>query len=279
MQPDIQQMRKKLIKKAKLKVREKYAGSETHIIRAINVLEDLDSVFNLFSEHAREWYSAHFPELDRTVKDNETYLLLVKGLKSRENFTMAGVEKQLKDKEFSEKIAEKASSSMGSDIDEKSLNEIVRLAESALAIKKQRGKIAAFIEKEMKALMPNFTALCGETIGAKMLNEAGSFRKLAILPSSTIQVLGAEKALFKHIKTGAKPPKYGLLFQHPLVKGAKAWQKGAVARAIAGKLAIAVKEDYFGKKDVSEQLRKDVERRVEEIKKQHPEPKRKGKRK
>ena len=261
-------LRRKLISKAKKQVSEKYSEEDIHIIRAVNVLEDLDFIFNLLSEHAREWYSVHFPELNSLVRENETYLKMITDLGKRENFTKAEIEKYAKERNL-DKIAEKAKSGMGSAIGEKEMKEINSLVKNALSLKKERNSLSNFIEKETSKLMPNFSELAGPIISAKLLNEAGSFKKLAMMPSSTIQLLGAEKALFRHIKAGARPPKYGHLFQHPLVKQMKPWQKGAAARTIAGKLSIAIKEDYFGDKKIADDLKKEIEERLKEIETTH----------
>ncbi|MFH1239631.1 MAG: NOP5/NOP56 family protein [Candidatus Diapherotrites archaeon] len=265
---NLERLRKQLISKAKKQISEKYSGDDIHIIRAVNVLEDLDFIFNLLSEHAREWYSVHFPELNSLVKDNETYLKMINDLGTRENFTESKIEQYAKEKNIS-KIAEKAKSGMGSEIGEKEMGEINSLVKNALSLKKERNALSAFIEKETATLMPNFSELAGPILSAKLLNEAGSFKKLAMMPSSTMQLLGAEKALFRHIKSGARPPKYGHLFQHPLVKQMTPWQKGATARTIAGKLSMAIKEDYFGDKKIAEDLKKDLEVRLKEISETH----------
>lgn len=275
---ELQKLRKKLISKAKKQVQEKYSGRDVHIIRAVNALEDLDSIFNLLAEHCREWYSVHFPELNLLVSDNENYLKLVSELRERKNFTFAKLEKYFKEGNAARKISEKAESGMGSEIQENDFGEITELAKNALSIKRKRNALAAFIETEMNSLMPNFSALAGPVLGAKMLSEAGSIRKIALMPSSTMQLLGAEEALFRHIKTGAKPPKYGLLFQHPIVKQMKPWQRGAAARTIAGKLSIAAKEDFFSKKKINDSLKKELDARIEEIKSSHKEPKKKKQR-
>jgi nucleolar protein 56 len=91
-------------------------------------------------------------------------------------------------------------------------------------------------------------------------------------PASTIQVLGAEKALFRSLKTGARPPKHGLIFQHTLLHDAKKWQRGKIARALAGKLAIAVRADAFGGRDLGDTLKANLEKRLEEIREKYKEP-------
>jgi len=119
---------------------------------------------------------------------------------------------------------------------------------------------------------PNTRAVAGALLGARLIAIAGSLQNLAMRPASTIQVLGAEKALFRSLKTGARPPKHGLIFQHALLHDAKRWQRGKIARVLAGKLAIAARIDAFGGKYVGDSLKADVDRRLAEIREKYKEP-------
>ncbi len=261
----IAQLRKQLIHRTKKEVREHYSGRDVHIIRAINSLEDIDSVFNLLFEDVREWYSVHFPELERMVKGNETYLNLVARLCERKEFTEKNILGVYENKEQAKKIAKKAKTSIGSELKEKDALRIKQLADKSIALKKQRNALASYIESEMNEQLPNFSKIAGALLGARLLNHAGSKKKLALMPSSTLQVIGAEKALFKHLKTGSKPPKHGIIFQHPLIRRVKRKNRGKIARMLANKLSIAAKEDYFGKEDVSAKLLKQLEKRASEL--------------
>ena len=244
---DIQSLRKRLIEKAKTQIVEKYSGRDAHIIRAVNVLEDLDSIFNLLTEQLKEWHGMNFPELDNLMDDNEKYVQLVAKLGERKNFEEKKVEETVKNNEVAKKIDYAAKNSIGSEIGKNDLDEISKLANNALAIRKERAELESYVNKEMSALCPHSAKLAGSVIGAKMIAKAGSLKRLAMMPSSTIQIIGAEKALFAHLREGAKSPKYGILYQHPTVKAAKKEEKGKVARKLAGKLAIAIRQDYFGK--------------------------------
>ena len=124
----------------------------------------------------------------------------------------------------------------------------------------------------MKKIAPNITAIAGPTIGARLLAKAGGLEKLARLPASTIQVLGAEKALFRALRKGTKPPKHGILFQHPWVHGTPRWQRGKIARVIAAKLALAARIDLYRGELVKELVEK-LKERIKEIKKKYPRPK------
>jgi len=125
----------------------------------------------------------------------------------------------------------------------------------------------------MEELAPNIRAVAGALLGARMIAIAGGLQNLAMRPASTIQVLGAEKALFRSLKTGARPPKHGLIFQHTLLHDAKRWQRGKIARVIAGKLAIAARADVFGEGHfIGDDLKADINKRVEEIREKYKEP-------
>ena len=122
-----------------------------------------------------------------------------------------------------------------------------------------------FLENELQQIMPNLSRLATPLVAAKILAKLGSSERVAFMPASTLQVIGAEKALFRHLRKGARPPKHGYIFQHPLVKAAPRETRGKIARALAGKMAIAAKQDYFGKKDTGDALEKQLDARVKRI--------------
>lgn len=266
---EIEELRKRLLRKTREQVRETFSGKDFHISRAVALLEDLDSVYNLLAEHCREWYAIHFPELGRIVRESEEFLKLVAFIGKRQDFSQETVLPLYSNPEQLKKILDAVKNSVGSEITEKDLEAVQATARNALEIRKQREEISSYIEREMQAIAPNFSSIAGTLLGARMLSKAGSLRKLALLPSSTIQLLGAEKALFRHIKSGARGPKYGYLYAHPALKPLNAQQKGRAARAVAGKLSIAAKKDFFSKKkeDISKELLQELNQRMEEIKK------------
>jgi nucleolar protein 56 len=220
----------------------------------------------------REWYSVHFPELDRLVEKHETYARLVLKLGDKENFTRKNLEKEDIPKNKTEQISEIAESSMGANILEIDLAQIQNLSQKILDLYKLRENMETYLEKTMDEIAPNTKAIAGSLLGARLIAIAGGLRNLAMRPASTMQVLGAEKALFRSLKTGARPPKHGLIFQHALLHDAKRWQRGKIARAIAGKLAIAVRADAFGGHYVGDRLKADLNRRIAEIRQKYPEP-------
>ena len=258
MAKDIDQMRKNLIKRAKKQVQERYSETDVDIIRAVSVLGDLDNAFNLLAENAIEWYGGHFPELYSIVRDNETYLKIVKEFGEKENISEKKLSKLLGETGSEKKIEEKAKKSMGSPAKKKALEELQLLASNTLALKSERKRLQEFIEKEMEKLAPNFSKVAGPILGARLLAGSGGLKQLAMMPASTMQLLGAEKALFRHLTKKSLPPKYGILHEHPLISKTKRKEHGKVARALADKLSIAVKIDYFKGKFIGDKLKKEL---------------------
>ena len=265
----IDELRRRLIKKTREKVEEKYSGEEEHAIRAVNALQDLDEIFNLLSEHCREWYASHFPELEKTVQNPENLMKLVYFIGAREKFSEKSLSEVLKEKETAKTVLENAKKSMGSKIPAEALDEIKLLALNALNLKEERNSLEKFVSAQMEKIAPNLSQIAGSTLGAKLLKEAGSMRRLALMPSSTVQILGAKKAFFRHLKNPkAKTPKYGVLFQHPMVKQTPMKDKGKVARTLAGKIAIAARTDFFSKKNISKELQQSLDERTKALQKE-----------
>ena len=263
---DLKALRARLLGKAREDIRERFSGKEGHVVNAVSAIDELDAVFNTLYERAREWYGFHFPELEREIKDPETYLRLIYRLGDRSEFSGERLSGELEgNKEKAESIGKAADSSVGSGAKEEDLAEIKLLALNALNLKEERAYLVKYIENAMSGLSGNFTELCGPVVGARILARGGSLKKLAMMPSSTIQIIGAERALFQAKKTGGKGPKHGIIYQHPLVKEASRDNKGKMARALAGKLSIALKEDYFGKGNIAKGLKEKLEARAIEL--------------
>jgi nucleolar protein 56 len=193
-------------------------------------------------------------------------------LGDRENYTIEGLEKENIPKERAQLVAKAAESSMGADIAERDLQQIQELAKNVLSFYELRKNMDNYVDRTMEEMAPNVRAVAGALLGARLIAIAGSLQNLAMRPASTIQVLGAEKALFRSLKTGARPPKHGLIFQHTLLHDAKRWQRGKIARVIAGKLAIAARADAFGGHYIGDRLKADVNKRLEEIREKYKEP-------
>lgn len=257
---------------AKLRVKGTIEKRDLLVAQAILMLDDLDRGINVFMSHAREWYGTHFPELDRLMDKHETYARLVINLGSRDNFTLKNLEKEDLPKQKAEAIVKTAEASMGADLAETDLAQIQTLCQNIANLYQLRQTLETYLEKTMEEVAPNTKALAGSLLGARLIAIAGGLSNLSRKPASTIQILGAEKALFRSLKTGTLPPKHGLIFQHTFLHDAKRWQRGKIARALAGKLAIAVRTDAFGGRDIRAALKADLDKRVAEIQEKYREP-------
>ncbi len=236
---------------------------DLHVIQSINSLDEIDRIVNGMSSLLREWYGLHFPELDNIVDSILGYSHIVLAGK-RDDLT----EKVFVDAGFPETKIEMLSvvlkNSRGGDITPENLMIVQTIAKQLLELHKLRVKLEEHVETQMNLIAPNTSAILGTAVGARILARAGSLKKLATMPASTIQVLGAEKALFRSLKTGSAPPKHGLLFQHSMVHSAPRWQRGKIARAVAAKAAIASRVDFFDGK-LNRTLLEKLNVRVEEI--------------
>jgi nucleolar protein 56 len=254
---------------AKMKVKKTVEKRDLLAAQAVLSVDDMDKSLNLFMGRIREWYGLHFPELDRIVDKHETYARLVVVLGKRENFTVESLEVEGLPKVKSKTIAEVASESMGADISDDDLVKIQDMCRNVLELYSLRQSLENYVDSVMDEVAPNTKAIGGSLLGARLIALAGGLLNLAKLPASTMQVLGAEKALFRSLKTKARPPKHGIIFQHPLIHDAKRWQRGKIARALAGKLTIAARVDAFGGEYAGDELKADLDKRVEEIKERY----------
>ncbi|MEL9939842.1 MAG: C/D box methylation guide ribonucleoprotein complex aNOP56 subunit [Ignisphaera sp.] len=241
-------------------------------IQAIRAIDDIDKTLNLLAARLREWYSIHFPELDDIAKEHEEYIKIVAELGFRDSISPEALTKLGISEGRAKKIAEAAKQSIGADLSEMDMNIIQTVANIWLELFELRQKLTDYITQVMKEVAPNVTALVGPLLGARLLSLAGSLEELAKLPASTVQVLGAEKALFRALRTGGKPPKHGVIFQFPEIRKAPKWQRGKISRALATKLSIAARIDFFTGRYVGEELKQKLMERIEEIKKLYPKP-------
>ncbi len=256
----------------KMRVKKAVEKRDLVVAQAIQTIDDLDKTVNLFMSRIREWYGLHFPELSRLVEKHETYARLIANLGQRENFTSENLQKEGLPKTKAEQIAKAALASMGADLTETDLNQIQAICKNTLELYKARQTLESYLDTVMEEVAPNIQALVGYLLGARLIAISGGLSNLAKMPASTIQVLGAEKALFRALKTGTRPPKHGIIFQHKLIHDAERWQRGKLARALAGKLAIAARTDAFSGKYMGDHLKADLESRAEEIKEKYEKP-------
>jgi nucleolar protein 56 len=254
------------------KVRRISEKLDLHISQSINALDELDKIINVIGARFREWYGLHFPELDYLIQNIFTYAEIVKLAGNRNNIDLNMLENLGIESKRADMILVAVQRSKVGDILEENLSIIKKLANEVIMQTELRKILAQQIEEMMEKIAPNIKELLTATVGARLMAKAGSLQKLSVMPASTIQIIGAEKALFRSLKTGAPPPKHGILFQHPILHSAPKWQRGKMARAIASKVAIAARIDLFrnGEKDlhISEQLNK----RIAEIQEKYKEP-------
>jgi len=243
------------------------------IVQAVEALDDMDKTMNLFAGRIREWYGLHFPELNRLISSHEVYARLVHSLGGRRNFSRERLAELGIPRGKISRVLEAARASMGADLYEEDIEQIKILSAQYLSLHDARRRIEKYLEGLMGEDAPNISALTGPVLGARLIALAGGLEKLAKMPSSTIQVLGAEKALFRSLKTGARPPKHGVLFQHSLVHGARRPLRGKISRAFAGKIAIAARTDAFSGGYVADKLREDLLKKIDEIKQKAPKEK------
>jgi nucleolar protein 56 len=241
------------------KIKKESASEDKHLIQAINSIDEIDESISKLIERIREWYALYFPEMD-IIKNNETYIKLISQNKTKENIMQA------KPDAFPSNVMD-----LEDDINPLDLEIMNRYANSIFELQKTRKEIEEYIDSKMEEIAPNLRLLVGSSLGAKLISHAGGLKRLATYPSSTVQIMGAEKALFRHLKSGDRPPKYGLIYQHPQVRGAKWWNRGKIARMLAGKISLAVRRDVFTKTfdgNASDEFKS----KVEEIEKNNPFP-------
>jgi nucleolar protein 56 len=222
-------------------VRKSSEKKDKLIVESVRALDEIDQVLNILSERLREWYSLYAPELDKKVSDNYAY---------------------------AQKVYQGAApkDSMGAHLEPKDDEAIREFAKRIIDLFEERKFLEGYITEETAKIAPNLTSLLGAVLSARLMSSAGGMEELARLPSSTIQVLGAEKALFRHLRTGAKPPKHGLIFQHPLVNRAPKKARGKISRSLAAKIAILSRVDCYSSDFVADEVEQKLQERISRIK-------------
>ncbi|MEM0349585.1 MAG: hypothetical protein QXD24_05335 [Candidatus Caldarchaeum sp.] len=244
---------------------------DLHIVHAVRVLDDLEKTRNQLYVRVREWYGVHFPELASIVTEVDDFLELAAVPVLRHSFDEEVVSKIL-GPALAARVVEAAGKSVGGSLGPRDAAMLSSTASLGLEVSRLAEKTAEYIRELMASEAPNLSAVAGPVLGSRLISLAGGLERLARLPASTIQVLGAEKALFRFLKTGRGSPKHGVIFQHPLIHTAPKWQRGKIARALATKISIAARIDYFSKEDRGAQLREALEKRVEEIRRKYASP-------
>lgn len=239
------------------------------VIQAIFLLDTLDKDINSFSMRVREWYSWHFPELVKIINDNYLYAKVSKFIENKSELSeekLPALTEVVGDEDKAKEIVEAAKASMGQDLSPVDLINVQMFAQRVMDLSEYRKKLYDYLVTKMNDIAPNLTSLIGEMVGARLISHAGSLTNLAKCPSSTLQILGAEKALFRALKTKGNTPKYGLIFHSSFIGRASSRNKGRMARYLANKCSIASRIDCFSEKGSTvfgEKLREQVEERLD----------------
>ncbi|MEM2025937.1 MAG: C/D box methylation guide ribonucleoprotein complex aNOP56 subunit, partial [Desulfurococcaceae archaeon] len=250
------------------------------VAQAVSCIDEVEKMLNILASRLREWYGIHFPELGNALKDHEAFLKAVMAVGHRSTIKRQDAASHLSFiKDRLPQLARDVDSSLGADVLPKDVEMMKKVASATLELYRLNDELRKYVEEVMGEVAPNIKELVGPVLGARLICLAGGLERLAKMPASTVQLLGAEKALFRSLKTGSKPPKHGVIFQHPEVHKSPRWQRGKIARALAGKIAIAARVDYFTGEYVADELKEELESRVKEVKEIYKEPPRKVKEK
>jgi nucleolar protein 56 len=243
---------------AKEEVHKALSDRESLLIPTVQLLEELDTILNNLSSRMREWYGVHFPELGKRVEGHQEYATIITNIGNRKNLTVNALQEMSFKKGNAKLIVKLSEISMGASFDLDDLEVLKKFAQQTLNLYQYRNELSEYIGLLSKELSPNLYHIAGKILGAKLIEKAGGLKKIAMMPSSTIQVLGAEKALFRALKNKAKPPKHGLIFQHPYVHNAPKALRGRRARSLASKIAIAARADWFSGNFIADDLVKQL---------------------
>lgn len=254
---------------SRAKVKFSVQKNDNHIIQAIATLDSLDKAVNNFAMRVREWYSWHFPELVKIVSENQQYarlVLFIGDKKSLSDESLHALAAEVDDDEsIAKSIIDAARVSMGRDLSEQDMEHIKTFAHRAVSLAKYRKDLHSYLVSKMGVVAPNVAALIGEMVGARLISKAGSLINLAKYPASTVQILGAEKALFRALKTKGNTPKYGLIYHSSFIGKTPAKHKGRISRFLANKTSVASRIDSFSEAPTTrfgEALKKQVEDRI-----------------
>ena len=253
---------------ARMNVQSSVKSDDVMIVESVNSLEELEDTTGKMIERLRQWCTPYLPELDK-LGNHMLYARIISEWTNRED---------VNNSELLSDINISLDDTYSVEIDEDDLEIIKSFAFSVYKLYESKNSLEEFLDSKVKMVAPNLYSVAGANLASKLIAHVGGLENLAKLPSSTIQVIGAEKAMFRHLKTGDNPPKHGLIFQHPLVRGSNWWVRGRLARAVASKITIAARKDAFGG-SYDDSLRQELEEYVDEIKKNHPFPERKNKNK
>ena len=259
-----------MLESARKGIKEAYSSEEYALIQAINAWLETGKSYNLVYERLTEWHGIYFPEVrvNNPRSLAELTIAVCNGSPGIED-----IKAIVNNDAMAKTIHEKMKSTIGRKMNEDEKKAILGFAELSKGMDASLTTLEGYIKQGATRMLPNTTYLTDEKIAAELLSKAGSMERLATMPASTIQLLGAEKSLFKHLKFGSKPPKYGVLFKLPAVNAAPRDMRGRIARAYATKISIALKADYFTKNNIGKQLKKSLDETIEKIKSTPSKPK------
>jgi nucleolar protein 56 len=270
--PEISAFRRDVsIRLAKSKISAASEEKDILVKNAIDAVDEIDKSINMLVMRLREWYSLHHPSLSRLIEDQEQFARILNSNTGKSTLTRGHIEDSGVSPGMAEQVMNALTGDIGAELSDSDLTAIGGLAKTVDNLYKMRNELEDYITSMMSTVAPNVSALAGPLIGARLISLAGSLKDLARKPSSTVQVFGAEKALFRSLKTGTDPPKHGIIYRVTEVNSAPYWQRGKIARSLAGKLSIAARIDAYSDRNVGEKLREEFLSRVEEIKRQNPE--------
>jgi len=256
---------------AKSKVSAAAEEKDLLIKNAIDAVDEVDKSINVLVMRLREWYSLHHPSLNRLVEDQELFIKTLNACTGKSSFNKKNLDSAGVPDTVTDQVIKALTGDIGAELRPSDLAVISSLAKSVNDLYQMREELESYITSMMEEVAPNIGALAGPMIGARLISLAGSLKELAKKPSSTIQVFGAEKALFRSLKTGADPPKHGIIYRIPEINSAPYWQRGKIARSLAGKLSIAARIDAYSDRDAGSSLREQFLARLAEIRRQNPE--------
>lgn len=255
---------------SRAKVKFSVQRDDNHIIQAIAILDQLDKAINTFSMRVREWYSWHFPELVKIVSDNQRYARVALFVQNKKELTQEKLHDLAAivddDEAVAQSVIDAGKHSMGQDISATDMENVVAFAKRVVSLAEYRKSLYSYLVSKMSVVAPNLAALIGEVVGARLISHAGSLTNLSKYPASTVQILGAEKALFRALKTKGNTPKYGLLYHSSFIGRASTKNKGRISRFLANKCSIASRIDNFSEEPSTkfgDVLRSQVEERLE----------------
>lgn len=232
------------------------ADRDQFIVKAVKFLEQREESFSKEFERFRDWYALHFPELEEEIQDDEELIkLLDRGLHRDELDAFESM----------------AESSTGAPLVEDDREMLERTFESVKSSYDNKEEIREYVRDAALEEMPNLSKLLDPILAAKLVALEGSLESLAKEPASTIQMLGAEKALFRYLRGEGTPPKHGVLFEHPFVSDLPSDTRGKMARFVANKAAIAARLDVYGDKQKGADLREEAQEKYRELKEQDDE--------